>query len=154
MSTSTTVRQATPRRVPRWAHASASVLLGLAFVLRLALLPVPLTLGLVLFLVVAGLFVVVSLTMQIRCWGTLLAPALTPARIVVSVFSVALVPLLANFPTEVALPWRIAVTILLPVTLYALLRWDDARTVELLGDRARREDRRRSTSPTATASTV
>ncbi|MGP9536458.1 hypothetical protein ACT3SP_00500 [Brachybacterium sp. AOP43-C2-M15] len=125
-----------PRPIPRSVHAVEAVLLAAMTSLLLEVIALPLVPRLLLLLGLLVLFLAVALRAQSRSWGTLIAPAFTPARIAVGVFIMAMVLLVTGFPEGAGLPWRIAVTLLAPAIFYALSRWDDVRTVALL--RARR----------------
>lgn len=132
MSAPNTNRPGIPRRIPRRAHALEAVLIAAMIALLLEIGPVPIVPRLLLILAALVVFCVVGFRVQIRSWGTLLAPALTPARISLSVFIGVLALLVPIFPVEASLLWRVATAVVLPAAFFALSRWDDARTVQLL----------------------
>ncbi|MGO2022175.1 MAG: hypothetical protein ACTH2N_07400 [Brachybacterium tyrofermentans] len=134
--TTSTAAPTTPRRVPRTVHAAEAILYAAMAALLFEVLPVPIVARLLLLFVLLGLFATLGITAQIRCWGTFIAPAITPARVTSSLFIAASVLLATWLPKDAPLVWRAAVTIALPLAFYLLSRWDDARTVELLRNRA------------------
>ncbi|MDN5685335.1 MAG: hypothetical protein L0G94_01450 [Brachybacterium sp.] len=125
-----------PRSVPRAAHALEAVLVGLVSALLLGVLGLPITPRLLLALLGLGAFCALAIPVQVHCWGTFIAPALTRSRISYVVFILAMSMTLSSVPDDAPLGWRAAATILLPCAFYVLARWDDARTVELLRARA------------------
>ena len=134
--TTSTAALPTPRRVPRAVHVAEAILYGAMAALLFEVLPLPIIARLLLLLVLLALFGTLGITAQIRCWGAFIAPAFTPARVASSVF-IAVSCLLATWlPHDAPFAGRAAVTVALPLAYYLLMRWDDARTVELLRSRA------------------
>lgn len=121
-----------PRNVPWAAHALEAVLVALVSALLLGVLGLPIVPRLLLALLSLVAFCALAIPVQVRCWGTFIAPALTRARISYVVFLFAMSMTLSSVPDDAPLGWRAAATILLPCAFYVLARWDDARTVVLL----------------------
>lgn len=121
-----------PRSIPWSAHALETFLLALMIALLLGVLdlPIPARLGLGLIGLIA--FCVFGIRVQIRCWGAVITPAFTRARISLAVFVGLMAGTLSVLPQDASLLWRAAATILLPLIFFLLSRWDDARTVVLL----------------------
>ncbi|MGP4975540.1 hypothetical protein [Brachybacterium tyrofermentans] len=134
--TTSTAALPTPRRVPRAVHVAEAILYGAMAALLFEVLPLPIIARLLLLLVLLALFGTLGITTQIRCWGAFIAPAFTPARVASSLFIVVSFLLATWLPHDAPFAWRAAVTVALPLAYYLLMRWDDARTVELLRSRA------------------
>lgn len=121
-----------PRRIPWNAHALEAILLALLIALFLAVLDLPfaarLTLGLVVFIA----FCAFGISVQVRYWGSFIAPALTRARVSLAVFVGVMSIVMTYVPQDAPLLWRAAATALLPLVFFLLARWDDARTLGLL----------------------
>lgn len=103
--------------------------------LLLQVVPLPIVPRILLILVLLGVFCIVGFRVQLHSWGTLFAPAFTSARVSLSVFIGAMSLLLSYFPVEASSLWRTAAMLALPAAFFALARWDDACTVELLRSR-------------------
>lgn len=129
-----------PRRIPWNAHALEAILLALLIALFLDVLDLPfaarLTLGLVVFIA----FCAFGISVQVRCWGSFIVPALTRARVSLAVFIGVMAVVVGAMEHGAPVLLRAAAAILLPLTFFVLSRWDDARTVEVL--RAPRPEQR------------
>lgn len=130
---------APPRRIPRRVHALQAVLLAALCTLILGLIVVPSPLHLVLLFCLIAAAAGVGIRAQLRCWGTMSAPAFLPSRLALGAFILVTMYLLSMLPDTAGLLWRSTVALLVPAGFYALMRWDDARTVDLLRERSAKE---------------
>jgi hypothetical protein len=130
---------APPRRVPRRVHTLQAVLLAALSTLLLDLIVLPSAAHLPAVLVLGVTVILVGLLAQQRCWGTLNSPAHLPSRLSLGALGLVMVYVLSMFTDAAGTPWRWTVALLAPTVFYVLMRWDDARTVELLRARSAKE---------------